>query len=719
MTAADQGTGRVPSLPAWAVPAIAAVIGGMAMTACLGPSIVDPRSFEWLMHGDYGLHFLGWHLYRRGPWTFPIGGTPLLIWPVGSSIGLTDSIPILAFLFKPLDAVLPPAFQFIGLWLVLSVALQGLFGALLMRLATPRVSLQLLGATLLILSPPLIYRINHAALTAHWVVLASLWLLLRPDANEISWRRAGAWALLCAVTAAIQPYLLFMVLILMAAAHARQVLAAPRRLLVAAAHAALAAGASVLALWQSGSLMVRAEEGLEVGGFGEWSTNLLSFIMPTEGPTLFSPGLFAYHHKEQYEGYAYLGAGILLLSAIVVVARLVSIRSLRLTPRSWHHLPLALALLFLTAMALGPRITAGGETLFTYDRSWWGPLDIFRTSGRMVWPIYYVTVIGILFAVSRFRYPRAAALLSVALLAQAVDLAGMVGYVRDVRAFGFRDPLVNRFWSVVPASYDGFALVPSNLCAKEGYLDFLPFALRAGDVRIGVNGGITARFDVRKARAYCDAFNGQLRSGIDDDRALYIVRPDLVPAIAASAAGRVACTAIDGYGVCFTPESVARWDESFDLPRSRLPDLAEFMRFYEVLDETYRTRLQRPPREVPGRVDVRVEALVGYVAYRMEGCDHREAGEKTLQRLAGGRPYPLCARTSMHHALPPADETHAFSLGVGEILAGRAGAARTTSHVDLEGEAVWLQAYAAERLRGAREPDARAAIIATVIGAGQ
>ena len=80
------------------------------------------------------------------------------------------------------------SFQFIGLWLVLSFALQGVFGALLMQLATPRPTLQLLGATLLILSPPLIFRILHAALTAHWLLLAALWLCLRHDADVPSRR---------------------------------------------------------------------------------------------------------------------------------------------------------------------------------------------------------------------------------------------------------------------------------------------------------------------------------------------------------------------------------------------------------------------------------------------------------------------------------------------------------------------------------------------------
>ena len=193
------------------VPVIAGVCGALVMTAALGPAQVYPLNVEWVMRGDYHVHFFGWHLYRTGPWTLPLGATPNLLWPVGSSVGLTDSIPLAAVFLKLLNPLLPPMFQYLGVWLVLCFALQGVFGALMMQLATPRPLLQWLGAMLFILSPPLIIRFGHPALVAQWVLLAALWLSLKPDADRVSTRRAVAWALLAAATAAIQPYLLLMV----------------------------------------------------------------------------------------------------------------------------------------------------------------------------------------------------------------------------------------------------------------------------------------------------------------------------------------------------------------------------------------------------------------------------------------------------------------------------------------------------------------------------
>ena len=90
------------------VPLTAGLAGGFLMLWALGPSLVDPRNIEWLMYGDYALHFLGWHLYRHGPWAWPLGATPNLIWPIGSSVGLTDSIPVVAVPARGFLALLAP-----------------------------------------------------------------------------------------------------------------------------------------------------------------------------------------------------------------------------------------------------------------------------------------------------------------------------------------------------------------------------------------------------------------------------------------------------------------------------------------------------------------------------------------------------------------------------------------------------------------------------------
>jgi hypothetical protein len=551
----------------WLTPALAGALGAFLFTAALGPALVHPTNIQWLMRGDFSLHFLGWHMYRAGPWTLPIGAAPLLIWPVGSSVGLTDSIPIAAMVFKVFDPWLPPVFQFIGIWLVLCFALQGVFGALLMQIATPRPALQLLGAVLFILCPALIFRFPHAALAAHWLVLAAIWLSLKEGADAPSLARAAGWALLCLAAASIQPYLMLMIVILMIAAHVRQGLAAPSRWVTIGLEATCALAAAWVGLWQSGTLMAPAEEGLAMGGFGAYAANLLTFVMPTEGGTLLSPGPIPYANALQYEGYAYLGAGTLGLGTIVLVAWTASLRSSGAALRPWRHVPLLLALLFLWLMALGPAITAGSRTLVTYDPAWWGPFTIFRTSGRMIWPGYYALVTAILFAAARFRYRVSMALLGAAVIVQAIDLRGMTDYVGGVGIYGFRDPLLSRLWTVAPDHYQRLVLYPSNLCGRSGAIDHQPFTLLAARHRLPINAGSTARYDRRRAAAYCETLEQEIRDGMATPGTLYVVRRDLLPRVTtAAAAAGVACTEADGFGVCFSTDSSRAWQADFTLP---------------------------------------------------------------------------------------------------------------------------------------------------------
>jgi len=322
--------------------------------------------------------------------------------------------------------------------------------------------------------------------------------------------------------------------------------------------------------------------------------------------------------------------------------------------------------------------------------------------------------VAILCVVARQRRTSALAMMTLALALQVVDLAGMVGLVRDVRAFGFRDSLVSRFWQVVPPQYDGLVLVPSNLCVPEGYLDFLPFALRAGSSGIGIIAGMTARYDVRKARAYCQQLGHQIRSGEIADRSLYVLRPDLVDEFRTLADGKASCTTIDGVGICFTPRSAARWLRSFDVMRLRLPDSAEMRGFYDALNETYRSTLGRRSQQAPGALDYRLEALTTYLAYRSSGCTHPDAEERIIGRLQQEPERGMCVTTAVSPGLPPSDETFVFSSRLRAWFGSRRDQVNASTHVDAEGESVWLQAYLRERLSGKTAEQAKATVLGKI-----
>jgi hypothetical protein len=236
---------------------------------------------------------------------------------------------------------------------------------------------------------------------------------------------------------------------------------------------------------------------------------------------------------------------------------------------------------------------------------------------------------------------------------------------------------------------------------------------------MGINSGMTARFDVRRARAYCHELDLEVASGRPREGSLYIVRVDRLRGVRPPQTGGDArCTTMDGFGVCFTADSYERWKDEFDVVRSRLPGREEFARFYTELDDVYRTALGRGPRTTAGTAETRVEALVRYLSYRIEGCVHEEAATKTLAALDGRGDRSLCDAVALSVEMPPADQTLAFSRRLEGVL-GAMGGPSTTTHVDVEGEAVWLQAYARERARGVRPQDARAAVFSAIRGGNQ
>lgn len=694
-------------------PIVGGLIGLIAFAAGLGLVLADPRNISWvLVEGDHRIHFLGWHMFQHEAWRFPPGLVTNYGYPVGTSIAYTDSIPVFAFLFKLIRAAIPTDFQYLGLWLLLCYVLQGVFAVLLLRATGVTTSLQLLAAGLFVMSPPLIFRYGHPALSAHWLLLACLYLYFRFDRTT---RASGlAWLVLGVVAAATHPYLAMMVVLLAIAHHARQALVA-REWRLPAASLAASGVAVVTAFWLTGYSAVGQSSDVQVVGLGVFSMNALALIMPTEGSRLWGPGPFGYATIGQYEGYAYLGAGALLLLPIAIVMSIVGGRGrTKAGRRFWHHLPLAGACLLLVLMALSPRITAGRSVLLEYDEAWWGPLTVFRASGRMFWPVFYLLLLGVATTISkRFRFPLAASLLTGAVLLQAVDLSGAFAGIRLVRERHWQDPLVSPLWSVAE-HYRGLVLVPTNMCTGPSEaIDYTPFVLLAGRAGLTINAGFAARYDVNKVSAYClDAARRWQQGDVSDDE-LYVVRPVLAPQFVATARSPLLCAPADAYQLCVTANSYARWQDSYDLVRQTVAPPEDIARFHAALEDIYRDDLQRPPAPSSSPRAEASEWIARYLSYRVTGCGHDEALAKVAEQIGGARPLRLCGGRIAHADFPPPNDTLRFLLAVEPLLA-RGAAAIPPSYVDGEGLAVWVQEYVrlrrAGRAASAATDDVRATI---------
>jgi hypothetical protein len=540
------------------------LIGAALFVAVLGTAIVRPSNLGWTMRNDLQIYMLAFTHFRHEPWHWPPGRIDGVGYPVGTSIGNTDAVPLASFALKPWHPLLPTPFQFLGAWLLLCFVLQGVFGVLLLRLATPDWRLQLLGAALFVQMPALFNRLGHPALCAHWLLLASIWLLVDGMREARRWHLA-AWLVLAGVVAATQPYLAAMVWLLAAGALANRVCdVRPRSLAAARLTGGIAAVTATMGaiFWLCGFFLIGAGANLQAEGLGLFSMNLLgpftgmgfTTLLP-ELPTAL-PG--------QYEGLVYFGAGWLLLLAVALATE----------ARNAAHRPGLgagwLSVAACTVIALSPRITLGPWTLV--DLMAWAPpaLSAFRSTGRFGWVTMYAVLAVVAMAVVR-RLPRrpAIALMTAAVVLQAVDLStayrGLHARERSPEWTDYDSPVKSAAWTVVVPAYRHLVMVPPDMCAAVWSPvagPHLPFSLLAGTSGVTINTGNAGRYDTDAVLRYCATLEADVRAGRVSDDSVYVLSPAMRAALAAATPVPLSCGVLDGVDVCVTAASATRWQDT-------------------------------------------------------------------------------------------------------------------------------------------------------------
>ncbi|MEZ5289482.1 MAG: DUF6311 domain-containing protein [Vicinamibacterales bacterium] len=543
----------------------AAIAGALFFAWVAGPRLLDPADVDWLMKGDWVPHYFGWHFFRHEPWGWPPGVVRGYYAPLGTSVGLTDSIPLAAYLLKPLDALLPFWFQYLGPWLLLCFALQGALVARLIGRASPSPWVQILGGMLAVLLPTLLVRVGHAALCAHWLVLWALLIATDRSERRLLWWR---WSTIGLVAGMVQPYLAAMVLALLGATAVGGNDAPVGRRVTALASGT---GAMLAGWWLSGLFILGGDRSLSEGGLGYFSMNLLSFVNPS-GWSRWMPDLPFASPGQTYEGFHYLGLGVLAL-AVVAVVLAVATRGRGDGPAASTPSPLVLGVcLAMAAFALSPTVTLGSRVIVDLNGPWSAPLAMFRSSGRFVWPLTYVGLVWAVVTVARRLPPRpAVAVLAGAVALQFADLhAAHVQRHDSARDPAFHD-WTRRFtsdrWNAIAPEYADLVLVPPPQCGASP-IPYEPAVRLAATYGLTVNAGVVARADTAARARYCADADADIDAVRLRDDALYVVSESAAAILARQGGDRVACGRIDTVWICTTAAAHLRWPAaaSFDEP---------------------------------------------------------------------------------------------------------------------------------------------------------
>ena len=546
------------------------IIGISFAIFVVGFRVFNPFDASWLSD-DPATSYLGWKFFRNETrLTFPLGWSSAVAFPIGEPIAYFDPVPLLAMIFWPARHVLPADFQYFGLYFALNCVLQLCFGyRICRRLGANRLG-GMAGGLLFMTAPPFILRTSgHFALTSHWLILAALDIFLAAP-PRISRSKAVGSVALCVLAGGINPYLTFMVLLVLGAWNLRAMLSnggEDASLASRVLHPVLLFGASVAAA--VASLMIfgflrPGELGTYPGsGYGVFSMNLLAPIDPMKFGSLLL-GALPVVGNGQYEGYNYLGLGIIVLAVVALVRRpsVVSPLLRRDAIAVWVIIGVSLLL------ALSTKATVGSLILYDLSVPHWlhSVLSVFRGSGRLFWPAYYLILAGVIAAACGvFEGRKLTLILAAALLLQVADLRAMYARIHDhwqnSSASVFTDAAP---WQMLGRDHRHLVVIPPWECdpygTPGGTGGFWIFGKLAARQNMTTNSFYAARTSPKQREFFCYQQAGGLeRDGLDEKTAY--VFASILTVLPLRLRGHY-CRPVDGVILCSVEAGREGLDES-------------------------------------------------------------------------------------------------------------------------------------------------------------
>lgn len=361
-----------------------------------GIQIIFPSNINWILsaYHDWGQHYLGWAYFRSEPWHFPLGHIQNFNYPAGTNVGYTDSIPLLAIFFKIFSFLLPPTFQYLGIWLLSCHLLTGFYTIKILKLFKAKTIFILLAVIIVSFNPVLVYRGMHPALCAHWLILASFYYyLIKPDKKNVQIINRKQIVIIV-LSSLINPYLFLMLIGFGVILPFRHFYYDKLISLNKTFFYVITPIIIVLVTWLLvGLLSLSNEVKMSVqNGYGLYGLNLNSLWNPW-GYSPIIPQL-KNTAPQQYEGFAYLGLGVFVLIFSTFLISIIPFISKK-QYKKFYILPLLIVVGLFTLFAISNQVTYGNKTLFII------PLpklfiefgNIFRASGRFIWLFYYLLLL--------------------------------------------------------------------------------------------------------------------------------------------------------------------------------------------------------------------------------------------------------------------------------------------------------------------------------------
>ena len=507
-----------------------------------GLGIFNPTETAWLMKYDWAQHYMGWYFYRFEPWTFPLGNINNLFYPIGTNIGFTDSIPLAAIPLKLLSPFLPEQFQYHGWWLCLTHILVAFFSIRLLNLFNIRKTAQLIAVLIITFNPALLHRAMHIALASHWVIVANLWVYFL-DPKVVPKKKILLYQFLLLIAGGlINPYFAlvnggFLFILALKFWLSDKVFSLKDVAFYVSGSAAL-----LVASWLiTGFFNLSSTSYLGVlNAYGQFSWNMSSLWNPftydrhedyyTHNLSSFLPAKELVRW-EQYESFSYLGLGLLLLSAFVILLSLfyapIRERVIALFKKTSIILLFFLTLA-ITLFAITNVVSYNDKILFTFPLPAFTKLftDIFRASGRYIQLFYYVWFFFLVFIISKTFPRKNFVILTLALVSviQFVDIQKMI-FNKKLVYEPYQIKINEPFWDRIVKSSDALLFLPPLQSNYLTHDDWHYFSWLAAKNRKPVSVGHIARIDFQASNDFARKMLDQILNRKLDSSAVYVTLP--------------------------------------------------------------------------------------------------------------------------------------------------------------------------------------------------
>lgn len=482
--------------------------------ATFGESFLRGQSTFWQTDAqDITQYMAGFNLYFSAPWQYPLLAFDSLNYPDGTRATFVDIIPLYALLLKLLIPASWAPFNPFGVWVGICFVLQAVGAWWVARELRANAWAFMLGlAALMLMTPALLSRVGHISLMSHWIVVFAIALYLR------GWRRKAmpmaGWTLLLVSAFYINIYLFVMAAgIYAAAAVSVMQFRSVRHWL----HATVPLWALLISLLLT--LMPLPSGGVtREWGFGYYSMNVLS---PFIGGRIVT--LTAQVGAGQYEGFNYLGLGLIIALVLVCSNSTTRAHAQEALRRHWA---LASLLLLYSVYALSNQIYIGSTQVATvsYPGFTKAITSQFRVSGRFFWPVAYVLMIGALWLLLKRHGKRQ--FLYVAAALTVVQLADLTSVYANLQATLTRQPaqhLQRAAWdATIPAQVQTLYFYPKFKCGQTPAHDSLLPVMHYASLRgLNLNTGYISRYTPS-----CDDMAAEIAHSRPQESAYVFVRKE-------------------------------------------------------------------------------------------------------------------------------------------------------------------------------------------------